>query len=201
MRHVPLVIAAFETLSEAEAAVRSVLEAGYHADAMRAAGRAGGGRLLLAGRVAVQSVAEPAKLADRAERASGAALLGTALGALIALLVAAALRLAGADPLAPLRGNLAGPLLVPAAAVVCAALGAAIGAAAVRSAGLPHNLALRYARRLDNGDLVLAVRTDGSRQARSVEESLTICGATLAHVTRGELETLGETAPPVPTPE
>jgi hypothetical protein len=196
MRHVPLVIAAFETLSEAEAAVESVLDTGFRADVIRAAGRAGGGRLLLAGRVAVQPVGQPAKLADRAERAGGAALLGAVVGAVVAAGGALLLRLLNADPLAPLRGALSGPLLFWGAIVLCALLGAAVGVGALRSSGLPHDLALRYSRRLEDGDVVLGVTTADSRQARSVQESLAIHGATLTHVTRGEMESVGEPSTP-----
>ena len=191
MRHVPLVLAAFETVSEAERAVQSLLDAGFHADAIRAAARAGGGRLLLAGRVAVQPVAPAAQLADGDERALSAAFAGAVAAVVAAAAVAFGLRLLGLDPLATWAGAISPRIALIGILVVCAALGAVGGAASRRATGLPHDLALRYARRLERGDVVIGVSAGSAQQARSIQETLAVGGASDCHVTRGVLESVG----------
>ncbi len=195
MRHVPLVVAAFETLSEAERAVQALLEAGFHADTIHAVARAGGGRLLLGDRVAVQPVAAAPRLADGDERAVSAAVVGAVAAALTAAAAAFLLRLLGIDPLTALGLSHSPGLAKTVALAACAALVGVAAAFSQRSAGLPHDLALRYGRRLERGDVVLGVRTDSAQRARSVHETLALTGASDSHITRGRLESLGGEVP------
>ncbi len=202
----PLVIGAFTTLSEAEQATRALLDDGLTPEAISAVGRAGGGRLLLAGRVPVLPVGEPARLVNRTERISVSALIGAIGGglltALAVFLVPQLLPEMGADPLAPLA-PLAVRDLVPSGMVralevlVGAALGATAGALVQRTRGLPHDLAMRYALRLDQGDTIVAVRVGAAGEARAAQETMAMQGAIQAHVvTAGTLEPVGE--PPTP---
>src|SRR5919198_3437758 len=134
-----LVIGAFTTLAEAERAARALLDAGFAAERMTAVARLGSGRLRLAERIAVHPVAEPARLVNRTERAGRSALLGGALGALLAAAMVVLLLRMGVEPLAPLL--LAGAVLLGGA---CAG---GLAALARRGTGLPHDLAFRYSLR------------------------------------------------------
>ena len=188
MRHVPLVVASFETLSEADGAVRAVLDSGYGASAIAAAGRAGGGRLLLAGRVGVQPVDQPAQLVDRGERGSSAATSAGIPAAVTVLIAALLFQARGIEPLPALQAYVYGPLLAAGAAL---SVGVALGVLAALSqafVGLPHMLAVRLSRGLDRGDVALAVRVRSAREAQSVRETLTLSGASEVHVTRGYLK-------------
>lgn len=199
----PLVIGAFTTLSEAEQAVRALLDDGLAPEAISAVGRAGGGRLLLAGRVAVLPVGEPARLVNRTERISVSALIGAIGGglltALAVFLVPQLLPEMGADPLAPVavRDLVPSGMVSALEVLVGAALGATAGALLQRTRGLPHDLAMRYALRLDQGDTIVAVRVGAAGEARAAQETMAMQGAIQAHVvTAGTLEPLGE--PPTP---
>jgi hypothetical protein len=194
---VSLVIGAFSTLAEAEKAAEALLHAGLPESAISAVARSGAGRLMLAGRVPVAGVGEPVRLANRTERIGASALLGAVAGALVTALALFLLSQLGLDPFAPARGWLPAAL-VPAIEVILGALVAAgVGALLRRTQGLPHELAIRYAMRLDQGDTVIAVRRANGADARSVQELLASNGAILAHVTDGTLEPLGE--PPTPS--
>jgi hypothetical protein len=185
---VRLVIGAFATLSEAEAAARALLEAGHRPDVISAHGRIGGGRVLLADRVALQAVGDPARLVSRAERARAWAAVGAVVGAAFAALALFIAPSFGVDLLA--AAPLSGVPAVVLALIVAAALGAALGALARRTDGLPHEHASRYGVRLDQGDTVLSVRTAPGGEARAAQELLGMHGAVFAHVTRGRVEPL-----------
>jgi hypothetical protein len=191
-----LVIGAFTTLSEAESAAQSLIQAGHREDAISAYGRIGGGRLLLAGRVPVQPVGDPARLVSRAERARAWAAVGGVAGLVVALVALGAAGIAGIEPFGDLprytRGWPASMVFV----VLTAALGAALGALARRTDGLPHDLAYRYGVRLDQGDTVIAVRTAPGSEARAAQELLGVQGAVFSDVTRGAVEPLGPVLPP-----
>jgi hypothetical protein len=200
MRDLSFVVGAFTTLMEAERASGALLEAGHAPDSMRALARVGGGRVLLSGRVAVHPAGEPARLLDQSERRGAAGVGG---GLVVALLVAGALWLlpaTGADPLAWSAGRLARPLAFAAAVALGAVLGAAAAARLRPSRGLPHELAFRYGVRLDEGDTVLGVSCRSAAEARSVQETMAIHGATLTHVTSGTLET-ADVPSPTPVPQ
>lgn len=199
MRDLPFVVGAFTTLMEAERASGALLEAGHAPDSMRALARVGGGRVLLNGKVAVHPAGEPARVLDQSERRGTA---GVAGGLAAALLVAGALWLlpaTGADPLAWSTGRLARPLAFAAVVVLGAVLGAAVASRLPPPSGLPHELAFRYGVRLDEGDTVLGVASASTAEARSVQETMAIHGATLTHVTKGTLET-ADVPNPVPAP-
>lgn len=187
-----LVIGAFITLGEAEGAARALLEAGHEASAMRALARVGGGRILLADHVPVHAVGEPARLINRSERAGASAVIGGVIGALLGATLVLLLPLVGNDPLLQLRGTLSTRTLLLAAALLGGVVVGSVAAFARRDAGLPHDLAVRYALRLDQGDTVLGVKVRSAGQARSSQEMLALHGAIQAHVTRGTLETIGE---------
>jgi hypothetical protein len=196
MRHVPLVVAAFETLSEAERALHSLLDAGFPSESIRAAAQAGGGRLLLADRVAVQAVGEAAQLADGDERAASAAFAAAVAALAVGGAAAFALRLRGLDPMAAWRGDFSPAWAAIGFLAILAALAAVVAGLSQRPRGLPHDLALRYARRLERGDVVLGVRSMSGQQARSVHETFAVCGASDAHITRGVLESLADAEVP-----
>jgi hypothetical protein len=196
---VPLVIGAFTALGEAEAATRALLDEGWAPERIAATARVGGGRYLLADRVPVRPVGEPARLTNRAERTGASAVAGAVLGAILTLLALLLLPALGVDPLGPLRGVLSTGLARIVVVLCGAAVGGGMGALLRRSRGLPHELAVRYAVRLDQGDTVLAVRAPTALEARAAQESMATHGAILAHVTAGTLEPLGE-PPPLPTP-
>jgi len=197
----PLVIAAFTTLDEADRAAAALLEAGFDQQALVAVGQAGGGRLLLAGRVPVHWPGDPPQLLDRTERATGGALLGG-----LVVLVAAGLVLWLGPRLGLPLGALgaAGTPFWPKAAIALglAALSGLLAALARSGRGLPHPLAVGYGRRLELGDTVLGVRVAGAAEAASARETLAMHGAILAQTTRGTLEPAfpGEAAPyPAPS--
>jgi len=194
---VPLVIGAFTTLGEADSATRALLDDGWAPESITATARAGGGRFLLADRVAVRPVGEPARLANRTERAGASALLGAVVGAVLTLVAVLLLPAFGLDPLHDLRALFAPPVATALAVLCGATVFGCAGALGRRSRGLPNDLAVRYAVRLDQGDTVLAVRAPTSVEARSAQESMATHGAILAHVTAGTLEPLGE-PPPLP---
>jgi hypothetical protein len=192
-----LVIGAFPTLSEAESATRALMDAGHDQDAIEAYGRIGGGKLLLAGRVPVRPVGEPARLVSRAERARTWAAVGAVAGLVVATAALVISRLTGFDLLAGMPPVLAGwpgtALVLLMAAVVVGGL----AALARRTDGLPHDLAFRYGVRLDQGDTVVAVRTFSGDETRAAQELLGIHGAVYAHATRGTVEPLGALPPGV----
>jgi hypothetical protein len=192
-----LVIGAFATLGEAERSTRALLEDGVAPASMTAAARAGGGRLLLADRVPVHAVGEPARLVNRTERIGASALIGAVAGALLTALALFLLPLAGIDPMAPARGFLSGGMVTVLEVLLGALVAAGVGALLRRTRGIPHDLAMRYAMRLDQGDTVLAVRAASAAEARAVQESMAMHGALLAHVTTGTLEPIGEPLTPV----
>jgi hypothetical protein len=191
-----LVIAAFTTLDEADRAAAALLEAGFDQQALAAVGQAGGGRLLLAGRVPVHWPGDPPQLLDRSERATGSAIVA-ALGVLAAVALVLWLGPRLGVPLGALGA--AGTPLWPRAAVAMglAALGGLLAALARSGRGLPHPLVVTYGRRLELGDTILGVRVGGASQAASARETLAMHGAILAQTTRGTLEPAfpAETAP------
>jgi hypothetical protein len=192
-----LVIGAFTTLNEADRAARALLDAGHDQAAMVALARVGGGRLRLAGGVPVGPVGEPARLLSRAERTGAAALIGGAAAGLAAACVLLLLPLVGVDPqrwLLPALPALPAPAAFAAAVAAAAGLGGIVAAFARPARGLPHDLAFRYALRLDEGDTVLGITAASPAAARSIRETLAINGAILAHVTRGTLEAAGQPA-------
>ena len=195
----PLAIAAFTTLEEAERATRALLDAGFDSSALTALARVGGGRHLLAGRVAVRPVGDPALLVNRTQRAGAWAVAGALAGALLAAVAVFLLPWLGYDPLAAVRPPAYDSLLSVAVVLLGAALAAGLGALFSQSRGLPHDLAFRYSVRLDQGDTVIAVATPSPRQARAAQETLAMNGAIQAHVTRGTLEAVGEPEAPLPT--
>lgn len=201
-----LVIGAFTTLGEAERATQALLDDGLPPTSISAAGRAGGGRLLLADQVAVLPVGDPARLVNRAERIGASALLGAIVGGLLTalalFLLPQLLSPAAGDPLFLLVPTVLREVLTNGVASVLevlfgAALGAATGALRRRTRGLPHDLAVRYAMRLDQGDTVVAVRVGTTAEARAAQETMAMQGAIQAHVVNaGTLETRGEPLPP-----
>jgi hypothetical protein len=183
-----LVLGAFTTISEAAQATRVVLETGYPAGRATAYGKAGAGRLLLAGKVALRPVGDPARLVTRSERLSLAAISGALVGLLFAGIVLAVTSVAGMEPV-----RLARPWLQDSAAIALviaasATLGGALGALARGSGGLPQNLAFSYGMRLEQGDTVLVFPVAHRREAQATLELLTLQGAALAHVTSGTVE-------------
>ena len=191
-----LVIGAFATLSEAEAAARALLEAGHPAGAISAHGRIGGGRLLLANEIALRPVGDPARLVSRAERARAWATVGAVAGALLAAIALGVARTLGYDALAwaPISGGPAVALTL----LVAAFLGGGLAALARRTDGLPHEHANRYGVRLDQGDTVLSLRTAPGSEANAAQEIMGMHGAVFAHVTCGAVEPLDA---PEPAPE
>jgi|GEM_PF-2980665 len=192
-----LVIGAFTTLSEAEEAVRALLETGHDQQAITAHGRSGGGRLLLAARVAVHPVGDPARLVSRAERARAWAAAGAVIGLVLAAVALGAGSFVGVDVAAPLRTALGSWYSNLAVLLLGTLVGGAVAALARRTDGLPHDLAFRYGVRLDQGDTVVSVRTAPGDQTRAAQELLGIHGAVFAHVTRGAVEPLGLPPPGV----
>jgi hypothetical protein len=191
---VRLVVGAFSTLSEAEAAARALLDAGHSQELIAAYGRVGGGRLLLAGRVPLFAVGDPARLVSRAERARAWAAVGAAAALVLGIGAIVLARLLGHDVLRWSVPPLAGwPLIVVGLALVTIA-GGGLAALAHRTDGLPHELAVRYGMRLDQGDTVISVRTAPGGEARAAQEIFGLNGAVFAHVTRGNVEPLD--APP-----
>lgn len=186
-----LVIGAFTTLSEAESAARGLLDLGHDQERISAYGRAGGGRLLLAGRIAVHPVGDPARLVSRAERARAFAAVGAVTGAALAAAGLGVARLLGVDPLAIASPYLIGWTAFTAALVLSALAGAGLFALARRTDGLPHELAYRYGVRLDQGDTVIAIRTAPGAETHAAQELLGMHGAVIAHATRGAVEPLG----------
>ncbi|HEU5314620.1 MAG TPA: hypothetical protein VFX49_00800, partial [Chloroflexota bacterium] len=85
------------------------------------------------------------------------------------------------------------PLVILALALVTGA-GGGLAALAHRTDGLPHELAVRYGMRLDQGDTVVSVKTAPGGEARAAQELFGLHGAVFAHVTRGNVEPLD--APP-----
>ena len=189
-----LVIGAFTTLNEADRAARALLDAGHDQAAIVALARVGGGRLRLAGGVPVGPVGEPARLLSRAERTGAAALIGGAAAGLAAACVLLLLPLVGVDPQRWLLPALPAPAAFAAAVAAAAGLGGIVAAFARPARGLPHDLAFRYALRLDEGDTVLGITAASPAVARAIRETLAINGAILAHVTRGTLEAAGQPA-------
>ena len=185
----PLVIGAFTTLAEAEAATYALLQAGFDAAAISALARTGGGRMQLAKQVAVGRVGQPSRLLNRTERRGAWAVVGALAGALATFVALLVLPRLGLDPLAPLRPYILPPLLTLCAILVGAAACGGIGALVTGSRGLVEDLAMRYGVRLDQGDTVLGVATRSIARARAAQETLALHGAILAHVTRGSLET------------
>jgi hypothetical protein len=183
-----LAIAAFATLSEAERAARALLDAGFAAPTLTAVSQTGGGRVRLAGEVPVQAAASPARLANRTERAGAGAIAGMVFGAAGTAAAALLFRQLGLDPLAMARAFLSPVVLTGASIVAGSLLLGAAGALARRGSGLPHELALRYARRLDVGDTIIAVATGDPRHAQAARETMAVAGAVLVDVTRGSLE-------------
>ena len=188
-------IGAFATLSEAEAAARALLEAGHRPESISAHGRVGGGRLLLAGRVPVQEVGDPARLVSRAERARAWAVVGALAGVLLAALSLSIASATGSDPLAAMPVGLDGVPAVTVTLLLAAVIGGVLGALARRTDGLPHEHASRYGLRLDQGDTVLSVRTAPGSEARAAQELLGMHGAVFAHLTRGAVEPLDAIEP------
>lgn len=188
-------IGAFATLSEAETAVRALLEQGHHPESIRAHGRAGGGRLVLAGRVPVHAVGDPARLVSRAERARAWAVVGALAGFLIGAIALSIASAVGKDPLASMSPALEGVPAVVVTLLLAAVIGGGLGALARRTDGLPHEHASRYGLRLDQGDTVLSLRTAPGSEARAAQELLGMHGAVFAHVTRGAVEPLDAIEP------
>ncbi|MBI3973096.1 MAG: hypothetical protein HY332_17605 [Chloroflexi bacterium] len=186
MRNVPLVLAAFTTIAEADRATGALLESGFPAEAIAAVSQFGGGRVVLGRHVTVQAAGKPARLLDRSELAGGAALAGGFVGFALGAALAWLLPGYGVDPLAPLAEVLPVSRLLVALAVALALAG--LAALMRRSAGLPRGLAVSYALRLEQGDVVLGVQTATGREARAAEETLAIHGAHVTHITRGTLE-------------
>ena len=180
-----LVIGAFATLSEAEAAVRALVDAGHRPEEITAHGRVGGGRVLLADRVPVRAVGDPARLVSRAERARAWAAVGAIGGAVLCAVALFISMNAGIDALGWAPPMLTGWPATVLMLAVAAALGGGLAALARRTDGLPHELANRYGIRLDQGDTVLSVRTAAGSEARAAQEILGMHGAIFAHVTRG----------------
>jgi hypothetical protein len=195
-----LVVGAFSTLVEAERATNALLDSGFAPDALTAASRAGGGRLLLVGRVAVHPIAQPATLADRTERAGAGAMVGTIGGAVVVVAALWLLPRFGADPAAVLQQMVPPVVFYLAAALAGGLAGGLLGALSRWRRGLPHDLALRYAQRLEQGDTVLGITTASLQQAYAARETMTIHGALLAHITRGTLEASAEPAEPAGLP-
>jgi hypothetical protein len=196
---VRLVIGAFTTLSEAEAATQALLDAGHRDAAIAAYGRTGGGRLLLAGRVPVQPVGDPARLVSRAERARAWAAVGAVIGIFVALalLGAAHVTSAGLFWELPNYAYASGWPAWGAFVLMLSLIGAGLAALARRTDGLPHDLAYRYGMRLDQGDTVVAVKTNPGSEARAAQELLGLQGAVFSDVTRGAVEPRD---PVLPTP-
>ena len=192
-----LVLGAFAALGEAESATRALLADGFTPSAISAVARAGGGRLLLADRVPVQSVGEPARVVNRTERIGASALLGAIAGAVLTALLLYFMPLFGVDPMALARGVLPGAMITVLEVVLGACVAAAVGALLRRTRGVTHELAVRYAMRLDQGDTVLAVQAASAGEARAAQETMGMHGALLAHVTTGTLEPIGEPLTPV----
>jgi hypothetical protein len=183
----PVVIGAFTTLGEAERATGALLESGFAPAAMTALARTGGGRLLLAGRVAVHRVGEPAQLVNRTQQQGAAAIAAGLAGGIVAFVAVVILPRLGAQiPVLsdPAWGTAPAVLaLILGAALVCGALGALLRGLT----GLPNDLAVRYGVFLDQGDTVLAVATTAGAQARAARETMALHGAVQTHVTRGTL--------------
>ena len=195
-----LVIGAFATLSEAEAAARALLEAGHRPESISAHGRIGGGRVRLAERIALRPVGDPARLVSRAERARAWAAIGAIGGALFAALALVLSQSLGYDALSssPFSGWFGVTLVL----LIAAVLGGGLAALARRTDGLPHEHANRYGVRLDQGDTVISVRTAPGSEARAAQEILGMHGAVFAHVTRGAVEPRDapESAPEIQAP-
>ncbi len=185
-----LVVGAFTTLSEAEGVARALLDAGHRQEQIAAHGRVGGGRLLLAGRVPVFAVGDPARLVSRAERARAWASVGAAVAAVIAIAALLIARIAGRNPLAWHVALVSGWPLVVLAVLLAASIGGVLAGLAHQTDGLPHELAVRYGMRLDQGDTVVSVRTAPGGEARAAQELFGLHGAIIAHVTRGHVEPL-----------
>jgi hypothetical protein len=192
-----LAIGAFPTLAEAEQVVRRLLDDGFSPPGVSAVARTGGGRVLLADQIPVLPVGEPARLVNRTERIGAAAILGAIAGAILMTVALSLLPSLGLDPMALARGIIP-PGVVRAIEVLLGTIVAAcLGALLRRTRGLSHDLAVRYAMRLDQGDTLLAVRTASAGEARSAQETMAMHGAILAHVTSGTLEPRGEPLAPV----
>ena len=185
-----LVVGAFTTLSEAEGLARALLDAGHRQEQVVAHGRVGGGRLLLAGRVPVFAVGDPARLVSRAERARAWASVGAGAAAALAIAALLIARLFGRNPLAWHVAVLSGWPLLVATVLLVALIGGALAGLAHQTDGLPHELAVRYGMRLDQGDTVVSVRTHPGSEARAAQELFGVHGAIIAHVTRGHVEPL-----------
>jgi hypothetical protein len=189
---VALVMGAFTTLGEAERTTHMLLADGVPPTAISATSRSGGGRLLLADRVPVHAVGEPARLVNRTERIGASALIGGVAGALLTVLALFLLPLVGIDPMFLARGFLSSGMVIVLEVLLGALVAATVAALLRRTRGLPHDLAVRYAMRLDQGDTVLAVQTASAAEARAAQETMAMNGALLAHVTAGTLEPIGE---------
>ena len=183
----PLVTGTFDTLFEAERAVQALLDAGHDPSALRAYGTAGAGRLLLADRVGVRRIGQPAHLADRSDLAGTTAAAAAMLGALLALVVAWLLPKFGIDLLRAPRAYLHDPWLSLAFVSLVGLVFATIGGLSRLGEGLPHNLALRLASRLDQGDFVVGIAVSNATQAKAAQETMLLTGAQEAHITRGTL--------------
>ena len=160
-----LVMGAFTTLGEAERTTLTLLEDGVAPTAITATARSGGGRLLLAARVPVHAVGEPARLANCTERVGASALIGGVAGALLTVLALVLLPAVGIDPMFLARGFLSNGMVFVLEVLLGALVAAGVAALLRRTRGLPHDLAVRYAMRLDQGDTVLAVQTGRLRGA------------------------------------
>lgn len=153
-----LVLAIFDSVGRAEAALRALQEAGFTREQLS----------VLTRHSDVELTAEQAVALERdAEATSTAVAVGSTLGGLAGLLGGLALfaipgigALAGAGVLATTFGG--------------AALGAAAGerAAHFRSLGVPEERSARYGQALERGEVLVAVTVADHSQARRARERL-----------------------------
>lgn len=191
-----LVIGSFVTIFEAEQTTRALLEAGHNPDSISAFGQVGAGRLLLAGKVGVQPVGDPARLVSRGDRLSQVMIAGALIGIVIAAVVLFAAAFWGWEPQSEVIPGLQGWAARGVVVVLAALLGGLINAAVRGRGGLPNNLASRYGSRLRHGDTVIGVRVPKVDQARAAQAILEEHGAVFAHLVSGTIEPIDPVDPP-----
>lgn len=186
-----LAVGAFETLTQAEDAVRALIDSGFVPEALSAATRHPR-PIMLAGQVPARPAAEPVQLLDQSERAAAAALAGAIALAIVTAAALLVLPRFGVTLGSPVPYLIGGRLAFFLAVALGAALGAALGSFLVPAAGLPHDLAVRYTRRLEQGDVLVGVKGP-RRQVQAARETLAMHGAVQANVMpRGSLAPVAE---------